>query len=68
MHSSPTARKVSIVLSDNIYLPSPFTMFSKIRVDQPQAPDTVDKLLQLYNLKWEVVNRKEDSLLASTYR
>ena len=29
MHASPTARKVSIVLSD-ICLPSPFTMFSKI--------------------------------------
>ena len=30
MHASPTARKVSIVLSDNIYLPRPFAMFSKI--------------------------------------
>ena len=30
MHASPTARKVSIVLSDNICHPSPFTMFSKI--------------------------------------
>ena len=30
MHASPTARKVSIVLSDNICRPSPFTMFSKI--------------------------------------
>ena len=30
MHASPTARKVSIVLSDNVCLPSPFTMFSKI--------------------------------------
>ena len=30
MHASPTARKVSIVLSNNICLPSPFTMFSKI--------------------------------------
>jgi len=29
MHPSPTARKVSIVLSDT-RLPSPFTMFSKI--------------------------------------
>ena len=29
MHASPTARKVSIVLSDTC-LPSPFTMFSKI--------------------------------------
>ena len=29
MHASPTARKVSIVLSDNICHPSPFTMFSK---------------------------------------
>ena len=29
MHASPTARKVSIVMSDNIYLPSPFTTFSK---------------------------------------
>ena len=30
LHASPTARKVSIVLSNNICLPSPFTMFSKI--------------------------------------
>ena len=30
MHASPTARKVSIVLSDNIRHPSPFTMFSRI--------------------------------------
>ena len=30
VHASPTARKVSIVLSDDICLPSPFTMFSKI--------------------------------------
>ena len=30
MHVSPIARKVSIVLSDKICLPSPFTMFSKI--------------------------------------
>ena len=30
MHASPTARKVSIVLSNNIRLPSPFTIFSKI--------------------------------------
>ena len=30
MHVSPIVRKVSIVLSDNICLPSPFTMFSKI--------------------------------------
>ena len=30
MQVSPTARKVSIILSDNICLPSPFTMFSKI--------------------------------------
>ena len=30
MQVSPIARKVSIILSDNICLPSPFTMFSKI--------------------------------------
>ena len=30
MHVSPIVRKVSIVLSDNICLPSPFIMFSKI--------------------------------------
>ena len=30
MHASPTARKVSIVLSDNTCLPGPFTVFSKI--------------------------------------
>ena len=30
MHASPTARKVSIVLSNNICLPRPFTMFPKL--------------------------------------
>ena len=30
MHASPAARKVSIVLFDNICLPSPFTMFPKL--------------------------------------
>ena len=30
IYTSPTARKVSIILSNNICLPSPFIMFSKI--------------------------------------
>ena len=34
MHASLTARKVSVVLSDNICLPNPFTMFSMFRLFQ----------------------------------
>ena len=34
MHASLTARKVSVVLSDNICLPNPFTMFSMFHLFQ----------------------------------